>query len=372
MKLIICFFIISAILAMGQVPAQQSKVKINTVTEWQVEPSFKYDTLCFLNVLTGDPFYQKFYGKEYARFESRLSPQARTALLNLKRRLKDDNKNIISAFLSLHFSATDAETLDEMSDALEDLGKIKANLQKTIYYSKDGWKLFESVRKDLRVILQFLKAAEFDVYWRQEILPKINEKTAAFAKYLSGYDAIPKIEKHLGFNLASKKIIVYALYFSRPHGMKLTGTRFVTDISYPPQVLLRISIHELLHPPYDLSKDKELRKALDTLRADAFLTDKIRNHNPSFGYNSFESYIEENCVRALDQMIGEQFGIENDARRRWKDEDEGMHVFAAVLYDLMKQEKYDGQKENFRNFLLRILLEGKLSAGKIKPLYDSL
>jgi len=101
------------------------------------------------------------------------------------------------------------------------------------------------------------------------------------------------------------------------------------------------------------------------------LTDKIRNHNPSFGYNSFESFVEEDCVRALDQIIGVRFGIENDARRRWREEDDRMHVLAAALYNLMEQEKYDGRQENFRDFLLKPLHSGKLSAEKIKPLYDN-
>jgi hypothetical protein len=354
------------ILFCGICAGQANIPKTSAVTEWQIESSLKYDALCFLGVLSGDDFYQKFYAREYARFEPRLSVKERAALRNLKRRLKDENKNIISAFLSLYFSASSAETLDEMSAALDDSSRIKANLQKTVYYGAGGWKLFKSVRKDLQVVLKFLKAEQFDLYWQQEILPKINPKTAALAAYLSGYDIVPEVEKHLGFNFASKKIIVYALYFSRPHGMKLTGTRFVTDISYPPDAALRVAIHELLHPPYDLSKDRELKKALDTLRADKLLMDKIRNHNPSFGYNSFESYVEEDCVRALDQLIGERFGIENDARRRWKDEDDGMHVLAAALYNLMKQEKYDGRQENFRDFLLRNLLAGKLSVEKIK------
>lgn len=254
---------------------------------------------------------------------------------------------------------------------LTTIPRIKADLQKTVYYNKDAWKLFESVEKDLKIILQFLKDEHFDVYWREEILPKIKAKTPSIAEHLSVYDVIPEVEKHLGYNLASKKIVVYALYFSRPHGMKLIGARFITDISYPPDVVLRVAIHELLHPPYDLSKDRELRKALDTLRADEFLTDKIRNHNPSFGYNSFESFVEEDCVRALDQIIGERLGLKTDARRRFKEEDDGMHVLAAALYNLMKQEKYDGRQEIFRNFLLRVLLSGKLSAGKIKPLYDN-
>lgn len=368
------FIFLGAAFLFGDAAAQHARppqTKTEVLTEWRVEPSLKYDALCFLNVLTNDSFYRKFYAAEYARFEPRLSPKVRAALANLKRKLKDENKNIVSAFLSLHFSASDAETLDEMLLALDDADEIKSSLQKTVYYSKDAWKLFESVEKDLKIILQFLKDEHFDVYWREEILPKIKAKMPIIAEYLSVYDVAAEVEKHSGFNLASKKIVVYALYFARPHGMKLTGARFVTDISYTPDIVLRVAIHELLHPPYDLSKDRELKKELEKLRADEFLIDKIRNHNPSFGYNSFESFVEEDCVRALDQIIGERLGLETAARRRFKEEDDGMHVFGAALYNLMKQEKYDGRQEVFRNFLLRVLLSGKLSAGKIKPLYDN-
>jgi hypothetical protein len=367
MKIIIRLIVISFIctsLSNGAARIDQAHTTIRVKTEWQVISSFKYDTLCFLNVLTGDSFYQKFYADEFARFDPRNSPKARTALANIKRILKDENKNIVSAFLSLHFSATDAETLDEMSRSLDDSNRIKANLQNTVYYNKDAWKLFKSVEKDLKIVFQYLKTEHFDVYWQEEILPRIKVKTADIGKYLSNYDVIPEIEKHLGFNLTSTKIVVYVLYFSRPHGMKLTGARFVTDVSYPFDVVLRIAIHELLHPPYDLSKDKELRKALDTLRTNKILTDKIRNHNPSFGYNSFESFVEEDCVRALDQIIGEQFGLKADALQRFKDEDEGMHVFAAALYNLMKHEKYEAGQDNFRNFLLKILRSGKLLNNK--------
>jgi hypothetical protein len=336
----------------------QTKTKI--FTEWKVEPSLKYDALCFLNVLTNDDFYRKYYAAEYANFEPRLTPAARRALINLKIKLKDRSKVIVSSFLSIHLSASDAETLDEMLAALDNCDQMKAVLQKTVYYSKDGWRLFESIKKDLRVLLQFLKDERFDDYWRAEILPKVKGKTAAIAEYLSRYDVIPEVEKHTGFNFASNKILVNALYFSRPHSMKLTGTRFLTDISYPTTVVLKIAIHELLHPPYDLPKDRKLREALDTLRSDKFLMDKIRNHNASFGYNNFESYVEEDCVRALDQIIAERFGIETDARHRWQEEDDGMHVLTAALYDLMKHEKYDGRQENFRAFLLRVLHTGKL------------
>jgi hypothetical protein len=343
----------------------------HTKTDWRVTPSLTLDTVCFLNVLTGDPFYVRYYRDEYARFEPQLTPAARAALAQLKRKIKDEQKNIISAFLALYFSATEDRTLDEMLQTLRDSARMKKTLEQTVYYSKDGWRLYESVREDLRTVLLFLKSIGFEDYWRQNILPQVQRKIAALEKELPAYNVIAEVERRVGFALSSNTITIYMLYFSQPHGIRVTGTRFIADAAYPFKIVLQNAVHEMLHPPYGLDQDKELKKSLNTLRADAFLMDKVEHHNPSFGYNTFESYIEENCVRALDQLIDERFKIAGDARRRWKEEDEGMHVFAVALYSLMKQEKLDEGRESFRDFLVRMIRSGKLKAGGVKKLYDA-
>lgn len=340
-------------------------------TDWNIAPSFKFDTLCFLNTLTGDDFYRRYYADEYASFAPRLTPAARTALASLKRKVKDDNGNIISAFLCLYFSATADQTLDDMLRTLDDSRLMKRNLKETVYYNKDGWSLFESVRDELKTIFSFLKSIEFEAYWQRNILPKIQRRMAEVKSGLPDYDVVSEVETHLGQPLAANKITIYLLYYSRPHGIKITGTRFICDVSYPLNIIIQNAVHEMMHPPYDLKRDRELSRALDGLQADRFLMNKIKNHNPSFGYNSFEGYVEEDCVRALDQLIGERFKIAVDARQRWKDEDEGMHVLAVALYSLMKQESYNTRKELFRDFLLRVIRSGKLKAGNIKPLYDA-
>jgi hypothetical protein len=339
-------------------------------TEWKVEPSLKYDALCFLNIMTGDPFYRKLYATEYARFEHALTPGVRAALGNLKRKLKDKNGNVVSAFLSLHFSASSAETLGEMRNALENIDKIKVDLQKTVYYSKDSWKLFESVNADLKTVLAFLESAHFDIYWREEVRPLALAKSAEMTTFLTKHDVAPVIQRYLGRPIHRQTLTVYALYFAKPHGMKLTGSRFITDISYPAQQALRVAIHEQLHPPYDLAKDAGLKSAINQLRKSDFLMKKIRNHDISFGYNSFESYVEEDCVRAVDQIVGEEFGLREAARTRFKLEDGGMHVLSAVLYALMKQEDYRGEV-SFRDLLLRLLHSGRLSNNNLTKIYDS-
>lgn len=348
-----------------------TKTEFHTGTNWRIQPSLVLDTLCLLNVLTGDPFYVRYYKEEHARFEPQLTSETRAALANLKRKIKDENKNIISAFLALHFSATADRNLDDMLRTLKDSARMKSNLKGTDYYSAKGWRLFESVREELRVIFLFLKAIKFEDYWRQAILPKVEKRISATEKELGGFNVIAEVEQLTGFRLSSDIITVYLLNYSQPHGIRITGTRFIADIAYPFRIVLQNAVHEMLHPPYRLAKDKELKKRLDALRRDEFLMDKVENHNPSFGYNSFESYVEENGVRALDQMVGERFGIAREARARWREEDEGMHVLAAVLYSLMKEEKFDGRQESFRDFLLRVIGSGKLGEGKVKARYEA-
>src|SRR6267143_2391612 len=248
---------------------------------------------------------------------------------------------------------------------------MKKSLKKTIYYNDSGWQLYESVREDLRTIFVFLKAIQFESYWQRNILPKIERRIDEIKKDLPKYNVITEVEKVLGFGLPSNELTVYILNYSQPHGIRVTGMRFLTDAGYPFKIVMRNAVHEPMHPPYDLVRDTELRQALDSLRSDAFLMDKVNNHNPAFGYNSFEGLIEEDCVQALEQLINEKLKVEVEARRRWKENDDGMHVLAVALHSLMKHENYDGGKEDFREFLLRMIRSGKLAAGKIKPLYDA-
>jgi hypothetical protein len=169
--------------------------------------------------------------------------------------------------------------------------------------------------------------------------------------------------------LASDSLTVYILNFSQPHGIRVTGLRFLTDAAYPFRIVLRNAVHEPMHPPYKLARDAELKKVLDTLRADAFLMDKINNHNPGFGYNSFEGFIEEDCVQAFEQIINEKFQVEVEAHKRWQQNDNGMHVFAVALYSMMKEENFAAGREPFRDFLMRMIRTGKLASGTIEPIY---
>jgi hypothetical protein len=352
----------------SQLYAADAVSPFHTTTQWDLQPSLKFDAICALNMLSGDPYYLEYYQADYDRLSKRLHPNELAAFVNLKRRIKDQNGGIISASLALYFSASEAESLDDLIRTVQDSSAMRRNLQATPYYSDDGWKLYEANRPDLEAAFRALKRIRFDEDWEKNVKPKIEQSRAAIAAKLPEYNVIPAVEAVLGSARPTNKITVYLLYYSQPHGIKITGTRFLTHYSYPFRIVLRNAIHEMMHPPYDLPHDAELRAGLESLKSDAFLMNKVEHHDTSFGYNTLAGLEEEDCVQALEQIVAERFGMGGDPRRYWREQDSGIHVLAVALYSLMKEQKFDGSRESFPAFLKRQIRSGALAHGQIEKL----
>jgi len=359
-------------LALGVAANAQTEAKFHENTLWDAKPSLKYDTLCLLNVLSSDPYYINYYNESYTRLMPLFTPQERTAFRNLKAIIKERNKGIISAMLSLYFSVVDAESLDDLIRVAHDSSEMHSRLQATTYYSEEGWKTYAEARPDLEDALLALKRIHFDQYWESNIKPVVEERGRAWTPILSRYNVVPAIEKRLGRPLPSNKITVYVLYYSEPHGIRITGTNFLTHYSYPQRIVVRNAIHEMMHPPYDAAHDATVRAAIESLGAEPFLADKVANHDRSFGYNTLEGLVEEDCVQALEQNVAEQFDTDGDLkgnpREYWAQQDGGIHVLAVALYSLMRQESFPVGNESFSQFFVRMVRTGRLSNDNIQAL----
>ncbi|MFZ0479113.1 MAG: hypothetical protein WAL71_08170 [Terriglobales bacterium] len=356
------------VLLPGSIEAQEQHLGFHATTEWDLRPSFMFDTLCALNFLSGDKYYLTFYQSDYDRLFPKLRPKERASFASLKHRIKDQNGGLISAQLALYFSATDASSLDDMIRVVRDSSAMKQKLQATSYYSDDGWRVYEESRGDLLTAFKALKRIHFEADWEKQAMPRVEKARAAIAQDLPKYNVIPSVESVLGVPAPSNRITVYLLYYSEPHGIKITGTRFLTHYSYPFRIVLRNAIHEMMHPPYDSAHDAALRSSLESLRADAFLMDKVEHHNPSVGYNSLGGLEEEDCVQALEQILAEPLGMGGDPHRYWKEQDGGIHLLAVALYTLMKQERFLDNHEAFPAFLNRMIRSGALSNGRIEQI----
>jgi hypothetical protein len=336
----------------------------HTSTDWELRPSLKYDAICVLNVLSGDPYYLHYYQAEYDHFHPLFTPKENAAFVQLKHVIKDEGGGIVSAKLALYYSVVNDETLPEMIRTARDSRSMQASLKKTSYWGDSGWKNYEEARPALGIALRALDRVGFPAYWKHSAEPGIERRIAQLSPDLSKYDIVPDIERHLGFALPSHTITVYMLAYSEPHGIRITGLRFLTHESYLFQIVLHNAIHEPMHPPYD-TNDPRVQRALDLLSRDSLIVDKVTHHDPSFGYNTAAGYIEEDSVQALEQIVAEQVGAGRDERKYWKEQDGGMHVLAAAIYTRYKAA-LQRAPATYSDWLVHAVEDGELRGDKLR------
>lgn len=324
----------------------------------------EFDALCLLNVLSGDPYYLDYYRAEYEHFHPLFTPEESAAFTQLKHILKDEGHGIISAQLTLYYSALPDETLPEMIRTAQDSKLMEQSLRKTSYWNEASWATYQRTRPALATALKALARVNFPAYWQENAKPKIDAKIQDLKPQLPRYDIVPAIEKLLGFPLPSDTITVYLLAYSEPHGIRITGLRFLTHYSYPFDIVLHNAIHEPMHPPYN-ANDPSMKIAIATLAADPLVNDKIHHHDPSFGYNSAEGYIEEDSVQALEQIVSEQVGVGRNPCRYWTEQDGGMHVLAAAIYSEYKQA-IQRSPEPYSQWFVSAVAHGELQGQNLK------
>jgi hypothetical protein len=361
------FTILIAIVHPALTSAQAAPLHTGTV--WQLKPSLKYDTLCLLNTLSGDPYYLHYYQAEYDHFHPLFTADEQAAFVQLKHVIKDEGHGIVSAKLALYFSVVDDETLPEMIRTAHDSSRMEAALKKTSYWNADSWQNYESARPSLETALRALDRVDFAAYWNANAKPKVEKRIAELSPDLPKYNIVPTIEGYLGFPLPSQTVEVYLLVYSEPHGIRITGLRFLTHVRYPFSIVLHNAIHESMHPPYRVENDK-VHAAIDLLGKDPTVIDKVEHHDPSFGYNTTAGYIEEDSVQALEEIVSEKFSVGHNPCKYWRVQDDGMHVLAAAIYTGYKRSLSE-HPQPYSEWFTHAVEDGELRGNKLKETVQS-
>ncbi|RPI26009.1 MAG: hypothetical protein EHM70_19475, partial [Chloroflexota bacterium] len=89
-----------------------------TTTEWIVEPNVALDALCFIAIMTGDPYYLEYYNSEYLRFKPLLTPEAEQSLANLQA-IHLEYGLLLGSNLVEVFYYSNPQTLDDLLAALD-------------------------------------------------------------------------------------------------------------------------------------------------------------------------------------------------------------------------------------------------------------
>jgi hypothetical protein len=202
----ICFLILLCVQIAHPPFLTAEPVPVRAGTDWQLKPSLKYDTLCLLNALSGDPYYLHYYQAEYDHFHPLFTPEEQAAFIQLKHVIKDEGHGLVSARLTLFYSVVDDETLPEMIRTAHDSAVMEAGLKKTSYWSADSWQNYEAAKPALEAALRALDRTGFPAYWATNVRPKVEKRIAEISPELPKYDIIPVIESYLGFSLPSHTI----------------------------------------------------------------------------------------------------------------------------------------------------------------------
>lgn len=171
------------------------------------------------------------------------------------------------------------------------------------------------------------------------------------------YDLVPLVEHHIGTALPSRTVDLCVLRWAAPHGIRVTGVRFLTDQRYETDTVLNIAVHELLHPPWPPGHPVVDRLA--ALADDPFLAERFAARDLAAGYHDWSGYAEEDAAQALDQLLNTRLGRNRrgDPVSRWTDADGGMHVLALLLHDALSRGGFDPDRESCADFLVRALAD---------------
>ena len=330
-------------------------------TKWVVRGSEGFDALSFLSPLSGSRFYLEYYREAVADFAPHLPAESLTMLRAIMQRA-EDAKILLSPFLDVRFSAAPDLNIDDLlaSAAAPDARILPAFKASPYWDDPDAkaWQQFKAALPAIAAILEAMKAAGFRAFREGIVEPKRSRMDALRTK-LAKFDPITGAEFYTGRKF-DPTIEIILLEFCKPHGIKVIGQRFLSAIDWPEEVHIRTAGHEILHPPLD-RKGPAFTSALKVLEQDALLARIVKDHDPKFGYNSLGGILEEDLVSAIDQLIAERFGVARNARDRWNDVDDGMHVLSAGLYGLMKQGGYARTGGNLERWLLRQAKSGALA-----------
>jgi hypothetical protein len=353
-----------AVSFMSTLPATHTAGSAVAGTQWKVRTSEGFDALCALNLLSGDAYYLEKYPEETKSFAAPRYAGARRAARRLKAVIKDEQGGIVSAFLTLMFSGGPDSTLRAVLASVRAPARLESSFRASAFWDEDSWKLFQRVRPDAIEALDAMRKAGFSENWERLMGTGASPRAEALQAELAPYDILGEQSRLIGHDLQQGRIEVTLLYYSRPHGIRVQGARFLTNIGYPTATVLRNAAHEPLHPPYDESGPGVV-KAVAEFARDSLIVRIVREHNPSFGYTTVAGYVEEDAVQALEQVVSERLGLAQPAGERWRKADDGMHVLAAAIYDLMQETGFAETGGRFETWFLDMVTSGRLSPGEV-------
>jgi len=325
--------------------------------------SYNLDLLNFLNILTGEKFYLNRHEGTYELFGEQLSSRSKASL---KEAVRINGSAMLGPILSLVISAVPNFENRSILSMLADPAFLESCLKQYQYYDKGIWSEKAPIFEMIIPVLQELEDIGFKEYWQQERLPAIKQMQRKLQIYAKEFHLDKEIKQMLGQGHAPESITVYLCSFAAPHGIKICGPKYISDISFSMETTLGIAVHEMFHPPYDA---RNLQNELEILGNDPLLQHAFKTKDPKYGYPTMTGFIEENVVEAMAIFICHKIGLEEDPLGYFKKHDEGSHMLSVVLFEAFSKHP-KSIEQPFEDYFRELL--AKLPIGSLDLEYSAI
>jgi hypothetical protein len=334
-------------------------------TQWRVRSSEALDAIAFLGPLSGRDLYREPYAADADAFAPRLPEAVRAEVPRLWNEAEQAGFGLLWPVTALIASGGRVDTLDDLIAALEaPETRFRPAYQASSYWLETDWAWFSTHAPRLRAVLAALRDAGFAAF-RQQQGAGLEAQVRETAGGLARYDVIRWQEKLTGRSF-DPVIEVVLLRWSKPHGVKVLGQTFLQSGDYNAATTVRIAAHEMLHPPFPMD-GAAARAVKAVLERDETIMRIIRDHDPQWGYTTLDGMLNEDVCQALDQLISEALGVARNPADRWRQSDDGMHVIAAGLYGLLRDDRWVETGGSIEQWIADAAARGRLAPATFHP-----
>lgn len=357
---------LTALLASTIAPPAFGQTRVNR-TRWKVRSSEGFDAIAFLGPLSGTKLYTDLYGRDVAAFAPKLPDAVRNDIPRLWAAAGKEGFGLLGPTLSVLFSANgnDATIATLLAALRSRTDLILPSYKASPYWDAGNWAWFDAAAPRLDSIFSAMRDAGFAAFRADRIGADLGTRIADMARALKGFDVISLQEKLTG-RAFDPEIQIVLLHFCKPHGIKVQGQMFLQSAEYDTATTVRIAAHEMLHPPVKMD-GPAATAALAIFARDPLIPKIVREHDPRWGYTTLEGMLNEDLAQALDQLISEALGVARNPADRWRKSDDGMHVLAAGLYGLLRQDRWVQTGGSIEQWLADAAAGGRLAPATFHP-----
>ncbi|MGH7493206.1 MAG: hypothetical protein ACREOO_12535 [bacterium] len=345
-----------------------------------MKPSLVYDSCHLIGILTGRPLYSKYYPQVHRDWSWNLPADVRSAITQIDLTIGPSwPPGPRLSMLLANFSPVDG--LDRMLDLVRNDEYMRAQLMASDYGSEKNWQQWQALKPNVTTVLEYLRANQFETYWRSKFLPELLARIPIMKQELQAYDVVGDVERFLrGVHFERDTLDLYLLSLGQPHEVRLHRQARVVDAQLPLRPVVRNFYREMLHPHCDRMVDSLLAPEFAQLPGDDFLQACLQKFEFYGAPLDFNSFCRKELVFAAEVWLArrrqllvssQSAGIEHSpqaVRSYLRDQDNGAHGLATVIYSYL-EAGLKPERISYDDFVKDLFASGKLRAGKIASRY---